>query len=179
MFSLPCFLMWGVPLLPEMHLHGLNTDFVVRCAVVAWLCVLSCAVVAYLVIQRRMPFRVPLLLVFSGVLIWRLGALNTYAHTGLSDASFFIPPPWMLVAAMGMNVLMLGFSFVQTPDEMVDSARLDGAGDWRLFSRIYLPCAIQVFLLTTVWNLFLFMSGAPENQAFFSIQGVSCITPLF
>ncbi|MFF1450462.1 carbohydrate ABC transporter permease [Streptomyces sp. NPDC058274] len=60
-----------------------------------------------------------------------------------------------------LSILLMTGAFLAVPGELRDSARVDGAGELRIFTRVYLPLArpalITVGLLTAIptWNEFL------------------------
>ena len=60
-----------------------------------------------------------------------------------------------------LSILLMTGAFMAVPGELRDAARVDGAGELRIFTRVYLPLAqpalITVALLTAIptWNEFL------------------------
>lgn len=78
-----------------------------------------------------------------------LGLLNTY--TGM-----ILP-----VAATGLGTLILSQQFKQLPPEVIEAARLDGAGPWRVFCDIIVPLSIPIlaallaFFFVLGWNQYL------------------------
>ena len=82
------------------------------------------------------------------LLVQSLGLLDTYAALILPGA----------VAAFNLVVLR-GF-FMSIPQELIDSARIDGAGEFRIFGRIVLPLSkavtavIALFYGVGYWNAF-------------------------
>jgi raffinose/stachyose/melibiose transport system permease protein len=67
-----------------------------------------------------------------------------------------------LAFGIPFEVLVLQSFFRQIPDEIVEAARVDGAGDWRIFFTVVLPLSapalVTVAILDAVatWNEFLF-----------------------
>lgn len=55
-------------------------------------------------------------------------------------------------------------AFEEIPDEIVDAARMDGAGDWQVFLRICLPLSLPylatlgIFTLVWSWNVYVWPS---------------------
>ncbi len=99
-----------------------------------------------------------LLVLFS--LLFSPGLIPMYLTVrgfGLIDtfASLIVPS---LVA--GFNVIVLRSFFVAIPAELLDSARIDGAGDWQIFWRIVAPLSkavlavIGLFYAVGYWNAF-------------------------
>jgi multiple sugar transport system permease protein len=83
------------------------------------------------------------------VLMSKLGLVNSYAAVILPFAA----------GAFGvflMRQFMLGI-----PSDLLDAARIDGAGEWRIFTRIVLPlskaplAALGIFQFLASWNNFL------------------------
>jgi putative chitobiose transport system permease protein len=62
------------------------------------------------------------------------------------------------------NIFLLRQAFRGVPDELVDAARVDGAGEWRIWWSIMLPiirpslAAVAIFTFVTSWNDFLWPS---------------------
>jgi putative aldouronate transport system permease protein len=124
--------------------------------------VMIAAMAAYTLLQRRFPARglivfllfltmsvpgeaimVPLYIVNK-----QLGLLNTLTSLILSG----------LVS--GFSILLLFNYFRGVPLSLVDAARIDGAGDFTIFSRVYLPislpglAAVSLFEIVGRWNQF-------------------------
>lgn len=84
----------------------------------------------------------------SYLLVKQLGLLNTYASLVL---------PNLVVA---FNLIVLRNFFMSLPPELLDSARIDGAGDMRILLRIAIPLSkgvmavIALFYAVAYWNAF-------------------------
>jgi putative aldouronate transport system permease protein len=82
------------------------------------------------------------------LLVQSLGLINSYW-------SLILP-----VAISGFNVIIVRAFFVELPPELIDSARIDGAGDVGIFFRIVLPLSkavlavIGLFYAVGYWNSF-------------------------
>ena len=80
---------------------------------------------------------------------------------GLTDSIPGLVGPY-LAFGIPFMVLVLQSFFRQLPDEILESARIDGAGEWRIFFTIVLPLSTPalatVLILDAVatWNEFLF-----------------------
>lgn len=63
--------------------------------------------------------------------------------------------------ASGYNVFLLRQFLMNFPEALVESARIDGANEWQIFTRIYLPLMkaplllISMLNIMTVWNDYL------------------------
>lgn len=64
-----------------------------------------------------------------------------------------------LLSAVG--IFLLRQTFAQIPDEIIEAARLDGCGDWRIFWRIAMPLArptlavLAILGFIAMWNSFI------------------------
>ncbi|SNY24142.1 carbohydrate ABC transporter permease [Paractinoplanes atraurantiacus] len=80
---------------------------------------------------------------------------------GITDSLIGLIGPY-LAFGIPFEVLVLQSFFRQLPDEILEAARIDGAGAWRTFLTIALPLSapalVTVFILDAVatWNEFLF-----------------------
>lgn len=74
---------------------------------------------------------------------------------GLLDTQFGLILSY-IVFALPVSTYMLYSYFAQVPDELIDAARADGAGDLRIFHTIVLPISIPpvvtVFLYSFMWS---------------------------
>ena len=76
-------------------------------------------------------------------------------YLGLKDNLLALILPYLVTA---WYVLILRTSFAQLPTELLDAARIDGAGEWRNFFQIVLPLSkpvlatIGLFLILRYWN---------------------------
>jgi multiple sugar transport system permease protein len=124
---------------------------------------LICSATAYALAKLPFPGRralfaivvgnvmVPVMVTFvpTFVLVSRLGLVNTYAGLILPNI------------ALAVNVFLIRQYMLSLPDELLESARIDGAGEWRIFWRIVLPLCRPVLatvgILTFLgsWNNFL------------------------
>jgi multiple sugar transport system permease protein len=92
------------------------------------------------------------------VLVSKLGLVNTYPGLILP---FLVSP----VGVFLMRQFMAGI-----PNALLEAARIDGAGEWRIFSRIVLPlCAAPIATLSILtflgsWNNFLWPLVSAQTQ---------------
>ncbi|MCA1217301.1 carbohydrate ABC transporter permease [Streptomyces sp. 8L] len=74
-----------------------------------------------------------------------------------------------------LSILLMTGAFRSVPHELRDSARVDGAGELRIFARVYLPLAqpalITVALLTAIptWNEFLLTRVSLSDKSTFTL----------
>jgi multiple sugar transport system permease protein len=68
---------------------------------------------------------------------------------------------WLPEAASALNILILKSFFDAIPTDLTDAARLDGANDWQVFTRIMLPLSrpalavVTIFTVVASWKDFL------------------------
>ena len=124
-------------------------------------------------LSRRGAFgvRAMLLLVLVS-LLFNPGMIPSYLvvqRLGLLDSLWALIIPTSVSA---FNVVVVRAFFVQLPQEVIDSARIDGATEWQLFRRIGLPLSkpvlavVGLFYGVGYWNAFfsalLYLSDASK-----------------
>ncbi len=76
-------------------------------------------------------------------------------YLGLKDNLLVLVLPYLVTAWF---VLILRTSFAQLPGEILDAARIDGSGEWRMFFQIVAPLSkpvlatISLFYVLRYWN---------------------------
>jgi putative aldouronate transport system permease protein len=102
----------------------------------------------------------PALLIVLFSLLFSPGLIPVYLTVrgfGLIDTYAALILPGLV---SGFNVIVLRSFFVSIPAEVLESARIDGAGDWQIFSRIVTPLSkavlavIGLFYGVGYWNAF-------------------------
>ena len=84
-------------------------------------------------------------------------AYLTVKQVGLLDSLWSLIIP---TAVNAFNVIVLRAFFMNIPGELVESAKIDGAGEWIIFRRVVLPLSraiiavIGLFYAVTYWNAF-------------------------
>ncbi len=92
------------------------------------------------------------------VMVSRLGLVNTYAGLILP----FVTAP---IGVFLMRQFMQGI-----PDALLEAARIDGAGEWRVFARIVLPlcgpalATLGILTFLSSWNNFLWPLVAAQTE---------------
>ena len=126
--------------------------------------VVSSVLAAYAFAQLRFPGREPLFRLFLVAMTIPTAALVVplylmAAGAGLRNTFWGVVVPFML-ASPGA-VLLLRESFRSVPRELIDAARIDGAGHMRILTRIVIPASrptlAALTLITAVnqWNSFM------------------------
>lgn len=115
----------------------------------------------YFVLSSQM-FPQALLLVTLYVVFAQFNLLNTYLSLILSFTTFTLP----------LCVWMLKGFFDALPDDLIEAAKIDGAGPWRTFHSVILPLAAPglvaagLFAFVRGWNDFMFALtlAGPDKQ---------------
>jgi putative chitobiose transport system permease protein len=72
--------------------------------------------------------------------------------------------------ASAFNIFLMRQAFRGVPNDLIDAARVDGAGEWRVWWQILLPivrpsmAAVAIFTFVTSWNDFLWPSLMLHNR---------------
>jgi raffinose/stachyose/melibiose transport system permease protein len=128
--------------------------------------VLLSAMLAFALAKLRMRFRSAVMYtVFLGltipIYITIVPVFVMMRSIGQTDSLLGLVGPY-LAFGIPFEVLVLQAFFRQIPDEILESARMDGANEWRIFFTMILPLStpalVTVFILDAVstWNEFLF-----------------------
>jgi len=103
--------------------------------------------------RNILSFYVFFTLLFNGGLVPFYILVTQYLH--LKDTIWVLILPYLVTA---WYVLILRTSFAQLPVELLDAARIDGAGEWRVFFQIVVPLSkpvlatIGLFYVLRYWN---------------------------
>lgn len=72
---------------------------------------------------------------------------------GTPTASFWIIILMDLWRSMGFYAVLLYAGLVDIPDELIESARIDGASGWKLIRTIVLPLSLPVLLSSLIFSI--------------------------
>lgn len=120
----------------------------------------STALLAYGLSRRGSFGHKPFLMIVLFALLFTPGIIPSYLivkSLGLVDTYWSLMLPVMINA---FNVIILRAFFMELPEEVIDSARIDGAGDFAILWRIVLPLSkgalavIALFYAVGYWNSF-------------------------
>jgi alpha-glucoside transport system permease protein len=128
----------------------------------ALLVVAAASLAAYAFAWMRFPGRDVLFLIVVGLLVVPLQVAlipvaRLYDVLGLFGT---IPAVVLFHVAFGLPfaIFLLRNFFVGLPHELLEAARMDGAGEWRVFTRVVLPlglpaiASLLIFQFLWVWN---------------------------
>ncbi|MCL6459414.1 MAG: carbohydrate ABC transporter permease [Gorillibacterium sp.] len=127
---------------------------------------------AYTLSRKEYVFRKPITLIFILTMYFNAGLIPNYfliKDLGLLN-SFWVYVLPTLVSAFNLIVIR---TYIQTlPESMVESAKIDGAGEFRIFLQIIFPlckpvlATIALFVAVGAWNswfdTFLYASSEPS-----------------
>ena len=139
--------------------------------------VLVASLLAYALAKLEFPFRnVILFTVVLGMTIPIYIAIvplfTMLRGVGMTDSIAGIIPPY-IAFGLPLQVLILQAFFRRVPEELLEAARIDGAGDVRIFARVVLPLSVPALVTVAIldgvatWNeLFLALSllSSEENR---------------
>jgi putative aldouronate transport system permease protein len=103
--------------------------------------------------RKPLSFYVMFTMLFSGGLVPTYILMTQYLY--LQDTVWALILPYLVTP---WYVLLLRTYFTQLPGDLLDAARIDGAGEWATFTRIALPLAkpaiatVGLFVLLMYWN---------------------------
>lgn len=101
---------------------------------------------------------IPLFLMARGIPLAGGNDIFGQGGSGLLDTLAGVMLPYLVLP---MNIFLARQYFSMAPNELAEAARIDGAGEWAIFARIYLPLArpliavVAVFSFVGVWDDFL------------------------
>lgn len=110
--------------------------------------------------RRDFPFKKQITLFFMFTMWFGAGMMPTYINIrnlGLLDTRLGII---LMGAVSTWNLILMRSFFDSIPVEMDESAKLDGATDWALFTKIYLPLStaaiatISLYYFVGSWNAY-------------------------
>jgi putative aldouronate transport system permease protein len=106
-------------------------------------------------LRQGIAFYIFFTMLFSGGLVPSYILITQYLH--LKDTLWVLILPGLV---SGWWVLVLRTFFQDLPEDLVDAARIDGAGEWRIFFQIAVPLStpglatISLFTMLGYWNDF-------------------------
>jgi putative chitobiose transport system permease protein len=129
--------------------------------------VLVAAMAAYPLAKMRFPGRDAIFYALLATLI--VPAQLTYIPSFVLAVNVFhyydsLPALILPNLVSAFNIFLLRQAFRGVPNDLLDAARVDGAGEWRIWWKILLPiirpsmAAVAIFTFVTSWNDFLWPS---------------------
>jgi len=115
---------------------------------------------AYPLSRKNLPYSRLLMLSFVITMFFSGGLIPTYLvvkETGLLNSLWSLILP---VALSPFNLILIRNFFSSVPDALEESARIDGATNWRILRSVYLPLSVpalatvSMFYAVGYWNSF-------------------------
>ena len=136
----------------EPNLAGAFSVTVARTLVGVVLVTCNCAMAGFALRKKRLTFRKAYLAILLIPLFFQGGLIPTYLNyrrLGLLDnfLVFIIP---QMFAFFYLIIFMSGFDDI--PDSLEESAKVDGAGYFTIFARIYLPLALPILATISLFE---------------------------
>jgi putative chitobiose transport system permease protein len=140
---------------------------IVVAVLVTGLNVLVSAMAAYPLAKMRFRGREAIFYLLLATLI--VPAQLTYIPSFILAVNVFhyydsLPSVILPGLASAFNIFLMRQAFRGVPNDLIDAARVDGAGEWRVWWQILLPivrpsmAAVAIFTFVTSWNDFLWPS---------------------
>ena len=112
---------------------------------------------SYAIAKMRFPFRSVLRFMLVGTLIipvitYIVPSYVMMADLGLVDSYRSVVLLWAATSVPG-NVFLLSSLMRSIPDEILESARLDGAGYFELIRRIVIPLSFPALITVSIFNV--------------------------
>jgi multiple sugar transport system permease protein len=165
----------GSAVIGQVVVGFLMAVFIERLSKLARAILMSVVVLAWIIPEIVVAF------IWSGFLSTPDGLANILlGFVGVAPVSFLYGHAMLsLIVAnawrgMAFSVLVLGAALQAVPTELIESAKLDGAGEWGIIRWVRLPlirtAVATVLALTTLWTLadftliFVLTAGGPNNQ---------------
>jgi putative aldouronate transport system permease protein len=152
------FAYWYLFKVPEQIIRAYGvTTFVTIVGTALGLLIMS--MVAYVISRPDFPYRKGLSFVVFFPMLFSGGLVSWYIWVtqglGLKDTIWALILPSMITP---WYVLLLRTYFAGIPQELLDSAQIDGASEWRAFFQIVLPIStpalatVGLFVILSYWN---------------------------
>ncbi len=107
--------------------------------------------VAVALLFRRLFEAAPSTGPVNAVLNWLgTGSIDWFGQPGRSFWVIILMDLWR---SMGFYAVLLYAGLVDIPEELIEAARLDGAGGWRLVRHIVLPLSLPILLSSLIFSI--------------------------
>lgn len=127
------------------------TNTILRTAVGGFVAILLTAMTAYPVSRASFPLRSSIMTLFVFSMMFSGGTIPTYL---LMKQLHLIDTFWVLILPMAVsayNVIVMRNFFQSISAEILESAKMDGASEWRVFLGIVLPLSAPVLSVIGLW----------------------------
>jgi len=152
----------------------LNTIVYVVCATLFG--TLLTILAAYALSRKNLLFKSPIALMITFTMIFNGGLIPTYMvvrNLGMLDTRWALIIPG---AVSAYNIIIMRSSFSSIPDSMIEAARIDGAGHWRILWQMVMPVSksilavIVLFYAVQHWNAWFNASIYLTDRTLYPLQ---------
>lgn len=134
----------------EVYIGYANTIF--RTVVATVLVLLFTAIAAFPLSRKDLPHRSVIMFLLILTMLFSGGLIPTFllvTNLGLYNSRWVYVIPGMLTA---FNVILVKNFFQAIPESLHESARIDGASEWRILFQIYIPLSKPVLATVALWT---------------------------
>lgn len=106
---------------------------------------------AYALSRRNVYFNISIMLIIVITMVFNGGLIPTFL---LVNSLGMLDTPWALLlpgAISSFNLIIMRTAFQAVPVSLEESARIDGANDWIIMSRIIVPLSMPVIAVMVLW----------------------------
>ena len=106
---------------------------------------------AYALSRRNVYFNNSIMLIIVITMVFNGGLIPTFL---LVNSLGMLDTPWALLlpgAISSFNLIIMRTAFQAVPVSLEESARIDGANDWIIMSRIIVPLSMPVIAVMVLW----------------------------
>lgn len=135
------------PMLVDGYLNS-----ILRIAIAVPLSVFAAALCAYPLSRKKLPFKTPLTLFVVFTMLFSGGMVPTYLlyhQLGLLDNRLVYILPGLIGA---FNVILIKNYFQAIPESLHEAGEMDGASEWYIFFRVYLPLSKPILATVAMFN---------------------------
>jgi len=156
----------------RLDLFTVFLNSVVVAVVVVLANMLFCSMVAYALTKlpfraRGVVFTLIMLQMMVPSIVLMVPQFVVVANLGIVNTLFGIILPYLV---MPLGIFLMRQFMADIPDELVHAARIDGAGEFKIFFRIVLPlckpplATLSLITFLTAWNNFLWPAVVAQTQ---------------
>jgi putative aldouronate transport system permease protein len=140
--------------------------------------VLFSALAGFVLIYRSLPGRKTMVTFILITMMIPQDAIMIPLYIVNKDLHLIDKLPVLVLSGLvsGFSILLMRNFFLTVPFEMMESAKMDGAGDMRIFATLYLPLAraglatVTLFEFVNRWNMFTPAVMFINKQANYTLQ---------
>jgi putative aldouronate transport system permease protein len=125
---------------------------IIRTLLGTFLTVTASCIAAYPLARREMPHRALITFIIVFTMLFGGGMVPGYLlikNLGFINTIWALVIPGMLGA---FNIIIVKNFFQSLPESLIESARMDGAGEWRILFHIYIPLSKPVLATVALWS---------------------------